>query len=108
MFEDAKKLESLEKEGQVLYNQIVQEGKDNNQVVKDKLDQAVKNTAEREKVLIKEKEALNKAQEEVKSADKHVKKIEDNKLKEQVDKVKSTYEKRHDSFQRCTIAIINL
>lgn len=40
MFEDAKKLESLEKEGQVLYNQIVQEGKDNNQAVKDKLDRS--------------------------------------------------------------------
>ena len=30
------KLETLEKEGQELYNQIVQEGKDNNQTVKRK------------------------------------------------------------------------
>ncbi len=100
MFEDAKKLETLEKEGQELYNQIVQEGKDNNQTVKEKLNQAVKNTTEREKVLTKEKEVLNKAQEEVKSADKYVKKIEDKKLKDQADKVKSTYEKRHDSFNK--------
>ena len=94
------KLETLEKEGQELYNQIVQEGKDNNQTVKEKLNQAVKNTTEREKVLTKEKEVLNKAQEEVKSADKYVKKIEDKKLKDQADKVKSTYEKRHDSFNK--------
>ncbi|RFT68977.1 hypothetical protein D0U04_01015 [Bacillus clarus] len=100
MFEDAKKLETLEKEGQALYTQIVAEGKDNNQVVKEKLDQAVKNTEERGKILDKEKEVLNKAQEEVKSADKYVKKVEDNKLKEQADKVKSTYEKRHESFKK--------
>lgn len=50
-----KKLETLEKEGQELYNQIVQEGKDNNQTVKEKLNQAVKNTDEREKVLKKRK-----------------------------------------------------
>lgn len=49
------KLETLEKEGQELYNQIVQEGKDNNQTVKEKLNQAVKNTDEREKVLKKKK-----------------------------------------------------
>ena len=68
MFEDAKKLEALEKEGQTLYGQIVQEGKDNNQAVKEKLDQAMKNTAERRKVIDKEKEAelnslLDKAKE---------------------------------------------
>ncbi|MEN1934513.1 YkyA family protein [Paenibacillus sp. 102] len=100
MFEDAKKLETLEKEGQTLYGQIVQEGKDNNQAVKEKLDQAMKNTAERGKVIDKEKEALNKAQEEVKSVDKYVKKIENGKLKEQADKVKNTYEKRHESFKK--------
>lgn len=100
MFEEAKKLETLEKEGQTLYSQIVQEGKDNNQAVKEKLDQAMKNTAERGKVIDKEKEALNKAQEEVKSVDKYVKKIENGKLKEQADKVKNTYEKRHESFKK--------
>jgi len=100
MFEDAKKLEALEKEGQTLYGQIVQEGKDNNQAVKEKLDQAMKNTAERGKVIDKEKEALNKAQEEVKSVDKYVKKIENGKLKEQADKVKNTYEKRYESFKK--------
>lgn len=100
MFEDAKKLEALEKEGQTLYNQIVQEGKDNNQAVKEKLDQAAKNTAERGKIIDKEKDALNKAQEEMKSVDKYVEKIKDNKLKEQADKVKSTYEKRYESFKK--------
>ncbi len=55
MFEDAKKLEALEKEGQELYNQIVQEGKDNNQTVKEKLNQAAKNTTEREKSTYKRK-----------------------------------------------------
>ncbi|KEK25930.1 hypothetical protein BAGA_01440 [Bacillus gaemokensis] len=100
MFEDAKKLETLEKEGQALYIQIVQEGKDNNQAVKEKLDQAIKNTADRGKILDKEKDALNKAQEEVKSVDKYVGKIEDSKLKEQANKVKTTYEKRHESFKK--------
>ncbi|HDR7207783.1 TPA: YkyA family protein, partial [Bacillus cytotoxicus] len=87
MFEDAKKLEVMEKEGQALYTQIVQEGKDNNQAVKEKLTQAIKNTEERGKIINKEKEALKKAQEEMKSVDKYVKKIEDSKLKEKADKV---------------------
>ncbi|MDM5156184.1 YkyA family protein [Bacillus sp. DX1.1] len=100
VFKDAKKLETLEKQGQELYAQIVQEGKDNNQAVKEKLDQALKNTAERGKVIDKEKEALNEAQEEIKSVDKHVKKIEDNKLKQQAEKVQNAYEKRHDSFKK--------
>ena len=37
MFEDAKKLESLEKEGTYYIIKLSKEGKDNNQAVKDKL-----------------------------------------------------------------------
>ncbi len=49
------KLETLEKEGQELYNQIVQEGKDNNQTVKEKLNQAVKIQLNEKKCLQKKK-----------------------------------------------------
>ncbi len=54
MFEDAKKLETLEKEGQELYNQIVQEGKDNNQTVKEKTESSS------EKIQLNEKKVLTK------------------------------------------------
>ncbi len=49
-----KKLETLEKEGQELYNQIVQEGKDNNQTVKEKTESSS------EKIQLNEKKVLAK------------------------------------------------
>lgn len=100
IFENTEQLEKLEKESQELYVQIMEGGKDNNQVVKEKLDQAVKNIEERGKIIDKEKEALNKAQEEMKPVDEYIKKIEDDKLKKQAEKVQMTYEKRHESFMK--------
>ncbi|MEB3057234.1 YkyA family protein [Bacillus pseudomycoides] len=100
MFEDTKKLATLEKQGQELYTQITLEGKENNQVVKEKLDQAVTNIHDREKVLEKEKVTLENAQNEVKSVDKYIKKLEDKKLQEQAEKVQDLYRNRADSFKK--------
>lgn len=100
IFEDAKTLETLEKQGQELYSQIVKDGKDNNQVVKEKVDQAVQSVTDREKVLDKEKDTLDKAQAETKDVDKHVKDLKDNKLQEQAKKVQAAYNGRYDSFKK--------
>ena len=100
MFEDTKKLAALEKNGQELYTQITIEGKENNQVVKEKLDQAVTNIHDRKKILEKEKTALDNAQKEVKSVDNYIKKLEDKKLQEQAEKVQDMYRKRTDSFEK--------
>ncbi|MGX5677795.1 YkyA family protein [Bacillus toyonensis] len=98
--EDTKKLATLEKQGLELYNQITLEGKENNQVVKEKLDQAVTNIHDRKKVLEKEKATLENAQNEVKSVDNYIKKLEDKKLQEQAEKVQDIYINRADSFKK--------
>ncbi|MES9799175.1 YkyA family protein, partial [Bacillus toyonensis] len=100
MFEDTKKLAELEKQGQELYTQITIEGKENNQVVKEKLDQAIANINDRKKVLEKEKATLENAQNEVKSVDKYIKKLEDKKLQEQAEKVQDMYKNRAESFNK--------
>ncbi|SFJ85954.1 MULTISPECIES: YkyA family protein [unclassified Bacillus (in: firmicutes)] len=100
MFEDTKKLAALEKQGQELYTQITIEGKENNQVVKEKLDQAVTNIHDRKKILEKEKTALDNAQKEVKSVDNYIKKLEDKKLQEQAEEVQDMYRNRADSFKK--------
>lgn len=58
--EDAKKLEVLEKQGQELYNQIINDGKDSNQAIMPKLEQATKSIDEREKYGTKKKKLLEK------------------------------------------------
>ncbi|MGE7875581.1 YkyA family protein [Bacillus paramycoides] len=98
--EDTKKLATLEKQGLELYNQITLEGKENNQVVKEKLDQAVTNIHDRKKVLEKEKATLENAQNEVKSVDNYIKKLEDEKLQEQAKKVRDMYQNRAESFKK--------
>ncbi|SFI25278.1 MULTISPECIES: YkyA family protein [unclassified Bacillus (in: firmicutes)] len=100
MFEDTKTLAALEKQGQELYTQITHEGKENNQVVKEKLDQAVTNIRDREKILEKEKISLRNAEEEMNSVDKYIKKLEDKKLQEQAEKIQETYKNRADSFKK--------
>ena len=49
LVDEAKKLEQLEKQGQELYSQILQEGKDHNEAVVKKLEQATANVDDREK-----------------------------------------------------------
>ncbi|MEN6662072.1 YkyA family protein [Bacillus sp. GL1(2024)] len=100
IFEDTKKLAALETQGQELYTQITIEGKENNQVVKEKLDQAVTNIHDRKKILEKEKNALDNAQKEVKSVDNYIKKLEDKKLQEQAKEVQDMYRNRTDSFKK--------
>ncbi|HDR7437147.1 TPA: YkyA family protein [Bacillus anthracis] len=100
MFENTKKLAELEKQGQELYTQITIEGKENNQIVKEKLDQAIANIHDRKKVLEKEKATLENAQNEVKSVDKYIKKLEDKKLQEQAEKVQDMYKNRAESFNK--------
>lgn len=46
----SEKLEKLEKEGQELYSQILQEGKDHNDAVMKKIEQATANVDNREKL----------------------------------------------------------
>ncbi|PHB48330.1 YkyA family protein [Bacillus toyonensis] len=94
------KLATLEEQGLELYNQITLEGKENNQVVKEKIDQAVTNIHDRKKVLEKEKATLENAQNEVKSVDKYIKRLEDKKLQEQAEKVQDMYKKRAESFKK--------
>ncbi|EJR93012.1 YkyA family protein [Bacillus cereus] len=100
VFEDAKKLETLEKQGQELYGQIITEGKEHNEAVAQKLDQAVSNVNEREKVLKSEKNALEKSQKETKSVQSNVEKIKDKKIQEQAKKVEEAYKNRYDAFQK--------
>ena len=100
LFEDAKKLETLEKQGQELYAQIIKEGKEHNEAVAQKLDQAVSNVGEREKILKNEKDALEKAQKETNSVQSNVEKIEDKKIQKQAKKVEEAYKNRYDAFQK--------
>ncbi|MGH1143002.1 YkyA family protein [Bacillus pseudomycoides] len=100
LFEDAKKLETLEKQGQELYAQIIKEGKEHNEAVAQKLDQAVLNVGEREKILKNEKDALEKAQKETDSVQSNVEKIEDKKIQKQAKKVEESYKNRYDAFQK--------
>ncbi|MBJ8017145.1 YkyA family protein [Bacillus mycoides] len=98
--EDVKKLEVLEKEGQELYNQIINEGKDSSQAIMPKLEQATKSIDEREKVWNKEKEAFGKAQEEVKLVHKNIDKMEDAALQKQAKNIQDIYKKRYASFSK--------
>lgn len=100
LFDDAKKLEKLETQGQELYTQIIQEGKEHNEAVAQKIDQAVANVDEREKILKTEKEMLDKAQKETKSVQSYTEKIEDKKLQKQAKKVEEAYKNRYAAFQK--------
>ncbi|MED2584817.1 YkyA family protein, partial [Bacillus thuringiensis] len=93
-------LEQLEKQGQELYAQILQEGKDHNEAVVKKIEQATANVDDREKVLKSEKEMLEKAQKETKSVQSNIEKIEDKKLQKQAKAVEESYKNRYDAFQK--------
>ncbi|KFN03557.1 hypothetical protein D0U04_10225 [Bacillus clarus] len=98
--DDTKKLEKLEKQGQELYSQILQEGKEQNEAVMKKIDQATAIVDEREKILKNEKELLEKAQKETKSVQSNIDKIEDKKLQGQAKKVEESYKNRYEAFQK--------
>ncbi|OAK31126.1 hypothetical protein A6283_20955 [Bacillus wiedmannii] len=100
LVDEAKKLEKLENEGQELYSQILQEGKDHNDTVMKKIEQATANVDDREKVLKTEKEMLEKAQKETKSVQGNIEKLEDKKLQKQAKAVGESYQNRYDAFQK--------
>ncbi|MDA1644130.1 MULTISPECIES: YkyA family protein [unclassified Bacillus cereus group] len=100
LVDEAKKLEKLEKEGQELYSQILQEGKDHNDAVMKKIEQATANVNDREKALKNEKEMLEKAQKETKSVQGNIEKLEDKKLQKQAKAVEESYKNRYDAFQK--------
>ncbi|MGE6400163.1 YkyA family protein [Bacillus mycoides] len=98
--DDTKKLEQLEKQGQELYSQILQEGKEHNEAVTKKIEEATANVNEREKVLKNEKELLEKAQKETKSVQSNIEKLEDKKLQKQAKVVEESYKNRYAAFQK--------
>ncbi|MCW9130011.1 YkyA family protein [Bacillus paramycoides] len=100
LVDDTKKLEKLEKQGQELYSQILQEGKEHNEAVTQKIEQATANVDEREKVMKNEKELLEKAQKETKSVQSNIEKLEDKKLQKQAEAVEESYKNRYESFQK--------
>lgn len=95
-----KKLEKLEQQGQELYSQILQEGKEHNEAVSKKIEQATANVDEREKVLKNSKEQLEKAQKETTSVQSNIEKLEDKKLQKQAKTVEESYKSRYDAFQK--------
>lgn len=100
LFDDSKKMNSLEKEEEELYVQILGEGKDYNKKIVKKIDEAITNVDEREKVLKHEKKALEKAQKEMKSVPNYVDKMEDKKLQNKAKEVEKLYKNRYKSFQK--------
>lgn len=111
LFEDTKKLETLEKQEQELYTQIITEGKENNETVAQKIDQAVSNLHEREKILKDEKETLEKAQNKTKLVQSNIEKIEDKKIQKHAKKVAEAYKNRYEAFlemYKCSVKLITV
>lgn len=100
LVDEAKKFEELEKKSQELYSQILQEGKDHNEAVISKIEQATANVDDREKVLKNEKEMLEKAQKETQSVQGNIEKIEEKKLQKKAKAVEESYKNRYDAFQK--------
>ncbi|MBO1627018.1 YkyA family protein [Bacillus arachidis] len=100
LFDNVKIFEQLETKAQELYNQIIQEGKEQNEAVIQQIEQAVINVNEREKLLKTEQDLLEKAQKEVKSVHSYINKIEDKKLQKQAKKVAEVYANRYEAFRK--------
>ncbi|MGG0731014.1 YkyA family protein [Bacillus paramycoides] len=100
LFDNVKMLEQLERSSQELYNQIIQEGKEHNELVIQEIEQAILGVNEREKLLEHEKAVLEKAQKEVTSVHSYINKIEDKKLQTQAQHVEDSYKKRYEAFQK--------
>ncbi|WP_422109740.1 YkyA family protein [Bacillus pseudomycoides] len=100
LFDNVKTFEQLETKQQELYNQIIQEGKEQNEGVIQKIEQAIATVNEREKLVKDEKDVLEKAQKETASVHSYIDKIEDKKLKNQAEKVEEVYKNRYEVFQK--------
>ncbi|PEP44335.1 hypothetical protein CN568_06665 [Bacillus pseudomycoides] len=100
LFDNVKTFEQLETKEQELYNQIIQEGKEQNEGVIQKIEQAIATVNEREKLVKDEKDVLEKAQKETASVHSYIDKIEDKKLKNQAEKVEEVYKNRYEVFQK--------
>ncbi|WP_018782970.1 YkyA family protein [Bacillus sp. 95MFCvi2.1] len=100
LFDNVKTFEQLETKEQELYNQIIQEGKKQNEGVIQKIEQAIATVNEREKLVKDEKDVLEKAQKEIASVHSYIDKIEDKKLKNQAEKVEEVYKNRYEVFQK--------
>ncbi|PFB51623.1 hypothetical protein CN404_24500 [Bacillus thuringiensis] len=100
LFDNTKTLEQLETRSQELYNQIMQEGKEHNEAVIPKIEQAILNVDEREKLLKLEKDVLEKSQKKVASVRDYINKIEDKKLQTQAKRVEESYRNRYEAFQK--------
>lgn len=100
LFDNVKIFEQLETKAQELYNQIIQEGKEQNEAVIQQIEQAVINVNEREKLLKTEQDVLEKAQKEVKSVHSYINNIEDKKLQKQAKKVAEVYTNRYEAFRK--------
>lgn len=100
LFDNVKIFEQLETKAQELYNQIIQEGKEQNEAVIQQIEQAVINVNEREKLLKTEQDVLEKAQKEVTSVHSYINKIEDKKLQKQAKKVAEVYTNRYEAFRK--------
>ncbi|MFV5894587.1 MULTISPECIES: YkyA family protein [unclassified Bacillus cereus group] len=108
LFEDTRRLETLEKQEQELYAQIIKEGKENNEIVAQKIDRAVSNVDEREKILKDEKEALEKAQEKTELVQSYIGKIDNKKIQKQAEKVAEAYKNRYDAFLKMNDGYVKL
>ncbi|CAI8826880.1 lipoprotein [Bacillus cereus VDM021] len=100
LFDNVKTFEQLETKEQELYNQIIQEGKEQNEGVIQKIEQAIATVNEREKLVKDEKDVLEKAQKETASVHSYIDKIEDKRLKNQAEKVEEVYKNRYEVFQK--------
>ncbi|MDF9612872.1 YkyA family protein [Bacillus cereus] len=98
--DDKKKLEQLEKQGQELYSEILQEGKEQNKAVIKKIEQATVNIEEREKVVHNEMTLFENEQKRVQSAQSYIDKMKEGEMKKQAEKLKEAYEKRYQSFRK--------
>lgn len=100
LFDYVELFNGFEAKSQKLYNQIIQEGKEQNKTVMPKIEQAIATVNEREKLLEKEKDVLEKARKEIQSIRSYINKIDDQKLKKQAEKVEEVYIDRYESFQK--------
>ncbi|MFJ8356635.1 YkyA family protein [Bacillus paramycoides] len=100
LFDYVRVFNQSETKSQELYNQIIQEGKEHNETVIPKIEQAIATVTEREKLLEKEKDILEISTKEITSIHSYINKIDDQKLQRQAKKVEEVYVNRCASLQK--------